>query len=153
MQDAIVTDRNGHRVEVVRARPGTGADGGQTDEITGYALGEGEKVIYEGFGEAMAMYAPRWDGERWVETKPRPTEGDDPATEYPEWDSAANEWAIKPIPPPPEQPEAPGGVPPEFGAKVNIMFAMAEGDIAEALGADDIIAHEMAFPEWGGEPA
>ena len=54
---------------------------------------------------------------------------------------------------PPEQPEAPGGVPPEFGAKVNIMFAMAEGDIAEALGADDIIAHEMAFPEWGGEPA
>jgi len=50
------------------------------------------------------IYRPKFDKttQTWVETKPRPTEGYDPATEYPEWDSAANEWAIKPIPPPPE---------------------------------------------------
>ena len=67
------------------------------------------------------LYLAHWDGTKWEEARPpAPTEGYDPATEQPIWDTNAKVWAIVPIPTQPPQVETNQS---EINAFVNGMIA------------------------------
>ena len=59
--NAIVIDKNGHKVELVTVeQPG--------NSIMFYEIQPSEKLIYDDIGTAITMLKPRWVDDAWVET-------------------------------------------------------------------------------------
>jgi len=62
-----------------------------------------EQYIPDGMTDVRppdGLYLAHWDGTAWSEARPpAPTEGYDPETEQPVWDTIAKVWKIVPMPP------------------------------------------------------
>ena len=61
MLNSIVVDGTGLKVEYALYDE-------DAKELHAYTLKEGESLIFEGIGNALAMKKPRWDGTAWIET-------------------------------------------------------------------------------------